>query len=103
MEGGVIGERFKKQAAGVLNNLAALQASGNYYSRQRLNISNQQLPEYIEGLKQAVLQEVAKGVLADAFMEQLEQDIGPTAGRSIPERWQRFVQAMTEVGTRDRG
>jgi hypothetical protein len=97
VEGVLIAEQFKKQAASVLNHLAALQASGNYYTRQRLNISNQELPEYIRQLQAAVLRDVAKGILADRFMEQLEADIGPTHGRTIPSRWRLFVQRMTEV------
>ncbi len=88
---GVLTTRCRDVAAKIGAHLAALQASGNFYTRQALRLTNQELVAYYEGLRAQVVRDAVKGALADAFMEKLERDIGPTHGRPIPERWQRFL------------
>lgn len=98
MDSQVMENLFKKRAAAVMAHLDALRASANFYERQKLNISNQQLPLYIESIKKAILFEVGKGILADAFMEDLERQIGPTPGKSILERWAEYLARMRRNG-----
>lgn len=75
--------------------LTVLKLSGNYKERQRINLSNQQLPVFCEEARQQVLAAVARGVLATAFLEHLEAQ-HPTQGRPLPEQFAIFVAKALE-------
>ncbi len=70
--------------------LTVLRLSGNYKQRQRIGLSNQQLPVFCEEAREQVLAAVARGALADAFLNHLE-DQRPTPGRTLPEQFAQFV------------
>ena len=75
--------------------LTVLRLSGNYRERQRINLSNQALPGFIEESRREVLSAVAKGVLVEAFLAHLEAQ-RPTAGKPLPVQFEEFVAAALE-------
>jgi hypothetical protein len=75
--------------------LTVLRLSGNYKERQKIKLTNQQLPAFCDESRRAVLGAVARGVLADAFLKSLE-DERPTPGRPLPEQFQAFVAKALE-------
>jgi len=75
--------------------LSVLRYSGNYKERQRINLSNQALPVFCDEARAAVLAAVARGVLADAFLAELEA-ARPTAGRPLPEQFNDYVRKAIE-------
>jgi len=72
--------------------LTALRLSGNYNARQRIGLSNQALPAFFDAARNAVLSAVAKGALAEAFLQAWE-DEHPTHGRPLPEVFAIYVKA----------
>lgn len=75
--------------------LAVLKLSGNYKERQRIKLSNQQLPVFIAEAREQVLGAVARGALCDAFLREREEK-WPTPGRPLPEQFAIFVARALE-------
>lgn len=75
--------------------LTVLKLSGSYKERQRINLSNQQLPVFCEEAREQVLAAVARGVLATAFLEHLEAQ-HPTQGGPLPEAFAKWVAKQLE-------
>lgn len=75
--------------------LTVLRLSGNYKERQRINLSNQELPVFCEKMRQEVLAAVARGALATAFLEHVEAQ-HPTQGGPLPEQFARWVATQLE-------
>jgi hypothetical protein len=72
------------------NYLTVLRLSGNYKDRQRIKLSNQQLPVFCAEARSEVLEAVARGVLAQAFLESLEAQ-RPTPGKPLPLQFAEYV------------
>ena len=94
---GDIRTRYAKTKDLINRYLRVVKAMGNYYERQALGMSNVEIDALLEEGAEFIGAAVATGVLAEAFCEQLEHDIGPTHGRSIPERFQRFRLAVEQA------
>jgi hypothetical protein len=75
--------------------LAVLRLSGNYKERQRINLSNQALPGFIDEARREVLSAVARGALCDAFLRDVEAR-RPTAGRPLPEQFAAYISKALE-------
>lgn len=71
-----------------------LKASGNHYQRQKIRLSNQDLPVFFEEIREWIVNEVARGVVCDAFVRAMDRELGPFHGRSLEER---FVDFRLEV------
>lgn len=77
------------------NYLAVLRLSGNYKERQRIGLTNQDLPVFCDQARGEVLGAVARGVLAQAFLESLEAQ-RPTPGKPLPQQFAEFVAKALE-------
>lgn len=75
------------------NYLTVLRMSGSYKERQRINLTNQALPGFIEESRREVLAAVARGALCDAFLKEREAE-WPTPGKPLPEQFQAYVTRM---------
>ena len=76
--------------------LAVLRMSGSYKERQRINLTNQALPGFIEESRREVLAAVARGALCDAFLREREA-AWPTPGRPLPEQFAQYVERAIAV------
>ena len=75
--------------------LMVLRLSGNYKERQKIKLTNQQLPVFCGEARQYVLNAVMRGIIADEFLKAVEAE-RPTPGTPLPEQFTAFIAKELE-------